>query len=226
LVRLATYNIHGCVGRDGRFAPDRVHRVLDEVDADVVALQEVESRNGGGDMLDWLAAESGYRAITGATHQRRYGHYGNALLTRFPILWSSHVDLSWPGREPRGAIAADLDCTGGVLRVVGTHLGLRPAERREQVSRILPLFTENQGDREVLAGDLNEWFLWGRPLRHLRRYFDHCPSPPTFPSMRPVFALDRIYASPRSMLKELSVHQSALARVASDHLPVVATLEL
>ena len=226
MIRLASYNIHGAVGRDGQFAPARIRDVLNELDADIVALQEVESRGTGIDMLDWLAEKTDYHSVAGPTHMRRYGHFGNALIAKCPIHDVQHLDLSWSRREPRGAIAADLDCGGKSLRVVATHLGLRPAERRDQILRILPLFTEHKGDREVLAGDLNEWFLWGRPLRRLHRYFSPTPAPPTFPARLPVFALDRIYASPRKMLKELFVHDTPLARVASDHLPVIATLDL
>jgi endonuclease/exonuclease/phosphatase family metal-dependent hydrolase len=136
------------------------------------------------------------------------------------------VDLSWRRREPRGAIAADLDCGGRALRVVATHLGLRPAERREQVERLLRLFTWTHDDRAVLMGDLNEWFLWGRPLRHLHRYFDATRAIATFPARRPMLALDRVWAHPGHILRNLEAHRSALARVASDHLPLIATLEL
>ena len=135
-------------------------------------------------------------------------------------------DLSWRGREPRGAIAADLVVGTSPLRVVATHLGLRPAERRDQVQRLIKLFTDVPRERAVLLGDLNEWFLWGRPLRRLQRYFKHTPHVATFPSRAPFLALDRVWAHPRSILKRISVHATPLARVASDHLPLVATLEV
>jgi endonuclease/exonuclease/phosphatase family metal-dependent hydrolase len=134
--------------------------------------------------------------------------------------------LSFGRREPRGAIAADLDCGGKPLRVVATHLGLRPAERREQVKALLPLFRERPQDKAVLVGDLNEWFLWGRPLRWLHKHFARTPALPTFPARRPFLSLDRLWAHPGHILTRLEVHSSALARVASDHLPLVATLEL
>ena len=75
-------------------------------------------------------------------------------------------------------------------------------------------------------GDLNEWFLWGRPLRHLHRYFDKTPALATFPAG---CRCSRSIASGRirvHILKNLAVHKSALARMASDHLPLVATLEV
>jgi endonuclease/exonuclease/phosphatase family metal-dependent hydrolase len=225
-IKLASYNVHRAIGTDRRFSPQRILDVLREIDADVIALQEVEARDGGADMLAWLARETGFNAIAGTTLLRHDGHYGNGLLTRCTIATTTLCDLSWRGREPRGAIAADLVFHGKHLHVVATHLGLRPAERREQVSKLLSLFRERPGDKAVLVGDLNEWFLWGRPLRRLHRYFKATPSPATFPSRMPVFALDRIWTHPRSMLRGIAAHATPLARVASDHLPLVATLEI
>lgn len=115
---------------------------------------------------------------------------------------------------------------GRSLRVVATHLGLRPAERREQVEKLIPLFTWREEDRAVLMEDVNEWFLWGRPLRRLHRYFDATRAVATFPLILPLLPLDRIWAHLGSMLRSLAVHDSALARMASDHLPLVATLEM
>lgn len=225
-LRLASYNVHRAIGRDRRFAPERILGVIEEISPDVIALQEVEAHDNGGDMLAWLADQTGYNAIAGTTLKRHDGHYGNGMLSRCPIQSKSLCDLSWRRREPRGAIAADVDCGGRTLRVVATHLGLRPAERREQVERILRLFSWKEDDRAVLMGDLNEWFLWGRPLRHLHRYFDETPALATFPSSRPILSLDRFWAHPGSILRKLEVHKTPLSRVASDHLPLVATLEL
>jgi endonuclease/exonuclease/phosphatase family metal-dependent hydrolase len=226
-MRLASYNVHRAIGRDRRADPERILGVIREMDADVVALQEVEAHDTGSDMLAWLARETGMHAVAGTTLARRDGHYGNGLLSRFDIKGSELVDLSFRNREPRGAILADLDVGGDrALRVVATHLGLRPAERREQVACLVKLFTWHPQDYAVLMGDLNEWFLWGRPLKRLHRYFDETPARATFPSRLPVLALDRLWAHPGSILRGLKAHDSALARVASDHLPLVATLEM
>jgi endonuclease/exonuclease/phosphatase family metal-dependent hydrolase len=158
---------------------------------------------------------------------RHDGHYGNGLLSRFDIRATELVDLSFRHREPRGAILADLEVGADrALRVVATHLGLRPAERREQVEALVKLFTWHPQDYAVLMGDLNEWFLWGRPLKRLHRYFDATPARATFPSRLPILALDRLWAHPGSILRSLRAHTSPLAREASDHLPLVATLEL
>lgn len=224
-MKLATYNIHRCVGRDGRRDADRICAVLRECNADVVALQEVESLRGGGlDQLQHIAVETGMQALAGPTILNPAAHYGNALLTRFDILATRHVDLSVAGREPRGALDVDLSHDGGTVHVVATHCGLRPEERRTQIKQLLELFHSDTASVAVLMGDLNEWFLWGRPLRWLHAHFAETPAPATFPARCPVFALDRIWVSPRVALQSVSVHASRLARVASDHLPLCAIL--
>jgi endonuclease/exonuclease/phosphatase family metal-dependent hydrolase len=225
-LRLASYNVHRAIGHDRQCDPARILGVLREIDADIVALQEVEAHDTGGDMLQWLAAETGFHAVAGPTLVRNDGHFGNGLLTRCPVREKRLVDLSFGRREPRGAIAADLDCGGTHLRVVATHLGLRPAERREQVKALLPLFRDRPQDKAVLVGDLNEWFLWGRPLRWLHKHFAKTPALRTFPARSPFLSLDRVWAHPGHILTRLEVHRSPLARTASDHLPLVATLDL
>jgi endonuclease/exonuclease/phosphatase family metal-dependent hydrolase len=223
-LRIASYNIHCGVGIDGRFSENRILDVLREIDADVIALQEVESRASGIDMLAWLSRETGYHAIAGSTLVTADGSYGNGLLARCSVTRTRLLDLSFRRREPRGAISADLHCDGEGIRIVATHLGLRPAERREQVDQLLKLFRESPDDRAALMGDLNEWFLWGRPLRKLHSYFRETPALSTFPAMLPVFALDRMWTHPGQILADLRVHDTRTARRASDHLPLVGEL--
>ena len=200
---LATYNIHACLGAEGRFRPERTVQVLQELDTDVIALQEVEHHTiEDRDLLDYLAVKSGLTAVAGPTLLRDTRHYGNALLTRLPILRAKQIDLSLPRREPRGAIEVLLDWHGQRMQVVATHLGLRPGERRRQVRRLLDLFDTCPSDISVLLGDLNEWLLWGRPLRWLRRHFSPAPHPRTYPARLPLFALDRIWVHPRAALTQ------------------------
>jgi endonuclease/exonuclease/phosphatase family metal-dependent hydrolase len=223
---VATYNVHRCVGRDGRCDPERTLAVLRELDADAVALQELQWRpDDAMHLLQQLALKLGYAALAGPTLLRAEGHYGNAVLTRLPVLDTATVDLSVPGREPRGALLALLETPAGPLRLIATHLGLRPYERRLQMRRLLALPREKVA-ATVLLGDLNEWFLWGRPLRWLHARFGHAPAPASFPARRPLLALDRIWVEPRPILRELRAHASPLARVASDHVPLRAVLEL
>ncbi len=221
---VATYNVHRAVGRDGASDPHRVADVLAEIGAEVIALQEVHRGAAGRDLVQLSCDRLAAHAVSGVTMLRRDAEYGNVLLTRYPVLSVTRIDLSVPPHEPRGALDVVLDCGGWRLRVLTTHLGLRPYERRHQVRRLLTALDEGEDLPTVLMGDLNEWFLWGRPLRWLHVQFRRTPAPPTFPARLPVFALDRLWVRPRALLGRLAVHASPLARVASDHLPLVATL--
>lgn len=220
---IVTWNVHGGVGADGRYAPQRIAAVLAEMQPDIAALQEVGQRDGP-PLLDALVAASGSHAVVGWTCQR-WGHeFGNAVLSRLPIAEATRLDLRVAGCEPRGALDVVIDAPLRRLRVIATHLGLRPGERRVQVKRLLRALEQETVYPTVLTGDVNEWYLWGRPLRWLHAHFGTTPAPATFPARKPFFALDRLWTEPAAMLAALSVHRSPLARVASDHLPLVARL--
>jgi endonuclease/exonuclease/phosphatase family metal-dependent hydrolase len=225
-VTVASYNIHLGIGTDGSFEPARIAAVIRELEADVIALQEVGLGSPGFNMLQYLRDACGMDAIAGPTLVAKHGDYGNAVLTRFRTTKVRRLDLTVPHREPRGALDIELDCHGRPLRMLATHLGLRPGERRSQIKKLLTHIRETSALPVILIGDLNEWFLWGRPVRWLRQHFNRTPSPATFPSSRPLFALDRVWVQPLSRLKSVAVHLSARARVASDHLPLKAVLDL
>jgi endonuclease/exonuclease/phosphatase family metal-dependent hydrolase len=222
---VATYNIHSAIGTDRRFDPERIARVLLDIGADVIALQEVPlGGSGNADVLKVLQEATGFHAVEGPTEDTPQRRYGNAVLSRYPVQATRSIDLSFGSREARGALDADLDCHGQPLRVVATHLGLRPAERRDQIRRLLQAFDTDRMP-VILMGDVNEWFVWGRPLRWLVSHFEAAPAPRTFPARWPLFSLDRIWISPRRRLLQVQVHASPLARVASDHLPLVAHID-
>lgn len=156
-----SYNIHRCIGRDGRNDPERVARVIEELDPDVVGLQEVESRFGGTlDMhqLNYLAEETGFLAVAGSTVLREDSHYGNALLTPHGVREVRTHDVSVPGREPRGVLDVDLDVHGRRLRVLVTHLGLGSRERRRQTRLLLDTVAAHPDEPVVILSDFNEWF--------------------------------------------------------------------
>jgi endonuclease/exonuclease/phosphatase family metal-dependent hydrolase len=218
---VGTWNIHRCVGRDGREDPDRVACVIGQLDTCAIALQEVDGgAQGGGDQLPMLAEATGLEPIEGPTLRNDRGAYGNALLTSLPIRDVRRLDLSVAGYEPRGALDVTLEACSGRLRVVATHLGLARSERRIQVTRLLTALEGHDGSPLLLLGDLNEWAPRTGTLRLLRTRFERLPARATFPSRRPVLALDRIGASPATLLQAIEVHRSAEARVASDHLPL------
>lgn len=226
-MRVATYNIHRAIGADGRQDVTRIARVLREIDADVVALQEVAfPLERSGHLLEHLGRDLRAQVIEGVTMSDERGHYGNAILTRMPVSTVDRLDISVPRREPRGAIEIAMRVADLNVRLVATHLGLRPGERRSQIKSLLPRFEHRGADVKILLGDLNEWFLWGRPVRWLRRVFGETPAPRTFPAKSPWFALDRLWVSPRAAIAQLRTHSSPTARTASDHLPLVADLDL
>lgn len=228
LLKVGSYNVHRCVGADRRCDAERVARVIDELDVDVLALQEVDCgyHREGDDQIATLADQLGMHAVAGPTMQRSSGSYGNALLSRLPTAAVRHVNLSVAGREPRGAIDADLEIGGRAVRVLVAHLGLRRFERILQVEEILrSIRTTGQGKLTIVAGDLNEWRRNDRSLQPLHVRFGRSWLR-TFPARAPLFAFDRILVEPRGALQSFTVHDSPLARVASDHLPVRAVVEL
>lgn len=227
-LRVGSYNVHGCRGTDRRADAERVARVIAGMGCDTVGLQEVNSRTGTGAgplQLDALAQATGMTAIPGLTIIHHDGHYGNALLTRRKVLHVRRHDLSWRRREPRGALDVEIDVDGVPVRVMVTHLGLRPVERRFQVKQMLRLLHDIPKEQPVVVlGDINEWLPLSRPLRWLHGILGHSPGERSFPVWLPVFALDRVWVRPRSALLTFGVYRSALARVASDHYPVRAVV--
>jgi endonuclease/exonuclease/phosphatase family metal-dependent hydrolase len=232
-LRIATYNVHACVGRDGRHDPDRVAAVIGELNADVVALQEftypasvaLETREPV-----VLTTLDRYTCALGPTRNRTKKTvtecFGNALLTRHRIVEVHRIDLSMERREPRGALAATIDVGGTELHVLATHLGLRIHERRFQVRQIVEYLEAVRDTFVIVLGDFNDW-LPGRSAAHvLDHRLGRPPRPATFPVAWPIVALDRIWVHPRRALRRMSVHASPAARLASDHLPVLAEIDV
>lgn len=225
----ASYNIHGFIGVDGVHDPERIARVILELEADPVGLQEVDGQDladEAADPVDQIARATGMRPIRGPTVLREAGHYGNVLLTRRPVPDINLIDLSVEGREPRGAIDVMMDLDGVSVRVIVTHLGLSAFERLTQARLLLDALDGAGNCPKVVLGDINEWLPFGRAMRALRRSLGKSRPHRTFPSRFPLLPLDRIWASPTDAIVSAHAHRTPLARVASDHLPVVATIAL
>ncbi|HWP60169.1 MAG TPA: endonuclease/exonuclease/phosphatase family protein [Candidatus Acidoferrales bacterium] len=223
----ASYNIHQCVGVDRKRDPRRVARVIEELKADIIGLQEVDYRPLGDRksyQLNYLAEVTGLNAIAGPTIQRPAAEFGNALLTRHRIIKLCLHDISVPRRQPRGAIDALIDVHGQPVRVLVTHFGLSGRERRRQVLQIMKLVENEAAPLTLLLGDLNEWWPPRFSVRNLNARLGRASAPRTFPSRFPLFALDRIWVSPHEALVETKVIKTPLARIASDHLPLRATI--
>lgn len=227
-LRIASWNIHSCVGIDARFAPDRIAQVINDLDVDAIGLQEVGWHHRGEMGLDqfaYLAEQTGMQALAGPTKHHRAAHYGNALLTRLPVKAVDPINLSEPMREPRGALAACLELVPGVeVRVMVAHFGLDPWERNAQVARILAYLDGAPTLPTIFMGDLNEWLPSARCLRRLSARLPDCAAPRSFHAKLPTLRLDRIFVSRDLHLADYAAIRTRQTRLASDHLPVRALI--
>ena len=227
---VASYNVHRCIGMDKRFDPGRVAAVIEELDADIVALQEADRRFGhraGLLELGEVERRTGLTLVHASPVAGGHGWRGNALLVRGGTIHTVRR-LALPGAEPRGALIVDLTLPGGRLRVAAAHLGLLRRHRAQQARAILAALAEGEAMPSLLLGDLNEWRSGiHSSLAVLQPFFGPFGPPrPSFPSRLPFMALDRILGHPRGLVMRRQVHDSALARIASDHLPIRARIDL
>ena len=233
LVRIATYNVHKCRGLDYRTRVDRVAEVLRATGAQVVAVQEVlgQGRQDAG-QAEELGARLGMGWVMASARHHRGRLYGNVVMSDLPIVGHAQYDLSWHTREPRCCLRADIQLGRMVMHVYNVHLGTALAERQYQAGR-LATFVHDRRTRgpKLVLGDFNEWTL-GITTKLLRKHFQSVDAPApsrrikTFPGFLPVFPLDHIYFDPALKLKKSMMHRTPAARMASDHLPMVAEFEM
>ncbi|WP_119460067.1 endonuclease/exonuclease/phosphatase family protein [Rhodospirillaceae bacterium SYSU D60014] len=227
---IASYNVHKCVGLDKRFDPERIATVIGEIDADIIALQEADRRFGDrAGLLDLarLERDCGLLPVPVTGRSNGHGWHGNLLLFRDGTVRDVH-QIRLPGVEPRGALVVDLDLDAGPLRIVAAHLGLLRRSRAQQAEAILAAVEADGAMPTLLLGDLNEWRLGSRSsLQSLNPAFGPLTAGlPSFPSRFPLFALDRILGNPHNLVSAIEVHDTPLARIASDHLPIKAWIDL
>ncbi len=227
MIKVASYNIRKSVGLDRQRRPGRILDVINEINADIIALQEVDRRIGTRQTTlprAMIAAETDLKIIDIATRPDSIGWHGNALLVRKDIDVLSLRRHDIPVLEPRGAISADLVVRGARLRVVGMHLGLLNRFRKQQIRALgQQILNLDRPMATLIMGDLNEW----RPKGSLSEFgpdFTVTTPGPSFHSARPVAALDRIILHKDLELLDGKVHASSLARIASDHLPIWADI--
>src|SRR5437762_11613742 len=244
-ITLASYDMHKAIGLDGRRDPHRVLKVLQEIDADIVALQEADKRIGGrGSTVphELIDSHGLYNPVHfGVRHRRVFdkarkhtdrllkvntrniGWHGNAILVKRHVGVLDCAALELPTLEPRGAVMAELLIGEKPLRVVGMHLDLSGLWRKRQMRSILDAIARRPNKMPtVLMGDTNEWRTEAGCLREIEPEFHLAPTGPSFHARHPVAALDRIIVHKDLSIEAAGVHTSAAARRASDHLPIWA----
>jgi endonuclease/exonuclease/phosphatase family metal-dependent hydrolase len=238
-MRLVSWNIHGAVGRDGRRDLDRVARVLQAARCDVAALQEVGDRDrapSAGDRSHQVADHAahlgkllGWYVAYGPTLVLSGRPYGNAVLSRHPVLRVKNYDLSVRGREPRGCLRADLHVEGSALHVFNLHLGLSGGERRRQAGMLLSADLLRDAALTapmIVCGDFNMWSPVPGPISRLLRQTLRDAARlsgvrrATWPARLPLLRLDRAYVDAGIEVLGCGVVDDADARDASDHLPL------
>jgi endonuclease/exonuclease/phosphatase family metal-dependent hydrolase len=226
---LFCWNIHSCVGRDGKCNPDRVRHALASVDFDVFCLQEVGWQSHRGtrdfDQFKHLADEirgHQYQSLT----KTRGAHFGNFIISRYPLEATETVKLGRRWGVPRCMQVADMVLPKNRITVMNTHLGLDPLERLRQMNRIAGFVREAESNRpRVLCGDFNT-LRNGVAIKDLGQLFAYRSSSRTFPARRPALQLDRIFADGLGRCLEEGIMREARFREASDHLPVYARFEI
>lgn len=242
MARLLTYNVHRCVGTDRRLDVARVAAVIAEYEPDIVCLQELDvgrARTGHVDQAAAIARELSMTFRFNAAMRIEAEEYGDAILTPHPERLIKAGPLPTirgvPGLEPRGAVWAEIEIGGHALNVVTTHLGLVPREQRLQAAALVSKEWLGHPDATgptLLAGDFNATSIT-RPYQTLVRKFADSqrvlgqkPTLKTFPSAFPAIRIDHVFVSPHIRVTGVSVPFSPLARVASDHLPLILDFEI
>ena len=232
-VRIATYNIHRCRGMDRRVVPQRIVEVLREIDADVIALQEVIGAGPvGAGQAEEIGAGLGMGWVMNCVRTLRQHQFGNVVLSRYPIVHHSSYDLSWRTCEARNCQRADLDINGRVLHVYNVHLGTAVLERRYQAGRLAAFVHDRRvTGPKIILGDFNEW-MKGLATKTLSSLFEsvdisqHLKRRRTYPGLFPVVHLDHIYYDGKVDVVSVEMPRTRQSLMASDHLPLVANLRI
>ena len=232
-LRVATYNIHRCRGLDGRTRPQRIAAVLRTIDADVVALQEVVGAGPrGGGHAEELGAMLGMGWVMAPARELRGHQFGNAVLSRFPIMHHVEHDLSWKTCEPRRMQRVDIAVHGSTLHLYNVHLGTAILERRHQAQRLASMVSDRHvAGPKLVVGDFNEWMrgLATKMLSERLNTVDlrnHLQRRRTYPGLFPILHLDHIYYAGRVEIVGIELPRTRLSLVASDHLPLVADVRI
>lgn len=223
---------------DRRVDPVRIASVLRDLSADVIALQEVIADEDGSPEANqpaFIASQLGSCTVHFGEARKHLGApYGNAVLSRLPVVATQTYDLTRAGRERRGCLRTDVECGGEVLHLFNVHLGTSFFERRHQGRRLISTDVLGSTDLKhptIVVGDFNEWTR-GLASRLMSRHYRsvesrlHLKRRNTYPGILPLFHLDHFYFDNRLELLSAELVRSRLALKASDHLPIVAEFKV
>ncbi|WP_370931451.1 endonuclease/exonuclease/phosphatase family protein [Bartonella sp. DGB1] len=227
--KIASYNIHKCIGIDKKFDPYRIIKVIAEINPDIICLQEADKRFGNKKgLLDlkYLEQITGLKTAPIITKKpNSHGWHGNLLLfRRFKLAYLQQITL--PKIEPRGALITELQINNKNLLVISAHLGLLKKTRIKQIKYLMEILAKYPSRPVILLGDFNEWRRTSNSsLNYLNHLFNITQKNiPTFPANFPILPLDKIFANPTQIISQIKAHDTILARKASDHLPITAIL--
>lgn len=236
-LRVLTYNVHSCRGTDRKLDIARIAAVIGSCNADIIALQELDvgrRRTGGFDQAHEIASLLEMQAHFHPAMHVEEEKYGDAILTALPSTLIKADALPSIG-EPRGALWLEIIVDGRPVHVFNTHLGLRRRERLIQIEALLgPEWLGNSRCRDlprVLMGDFNA-VPSSRAYKTIAANMRDADQPtsgrrlPTFPSRFPLLRLDHIFISKELSSVDVAVQKTPLSKLASDHLPLTASLTL
>jgi endonuclease/exonuclease/phosphatase family metal-dependent hydrolase len=230
-LRIATYNIHRGRGLDRRTNPERIADVLRPLEADIIAMQEVVGPGkASAGHAEIIGAALGMGWIMAPVRELRGHQFGNMILSRFPMWNHAQHDLSWQTCEPRGAQRVSVDVGPGTLQVYNAHLGTALLERRYQAERLGQWVHDKRvATPKILLGDFNEWSralatdILAQRLESID-LFPFLKRRRTYPGFFPLLHLDHIYYEGNITVRDVSLPKTRLAKLASDHLPLIADI--
>lgn len=225
--RILSYNVHGGRGMDRKQDYKRIHSLLLSHSIDIALLQEFDTRpslrDTEQDIRD-ICGEKYSHFFAGKAIEGKYGWYGNAILSQFPIIEKNLIDVSHPKREPRNIMEAFIETPQGLVHILNTHKGLNKKERRFQLEKLHKLLVSDSSIPLIVAGDINEWQSSSLALKDLNTTLHPVPVQATYPTFLPIFHLDRVWCRPDSLVKKAFVLKDRYTRVFSDHFPVLVEI--
>ncbi|MES3039124.1 MAG: endonuclease/exonuclease/phosphatase family protein [Bdellovibrionota bacterium] len=228
-IKVVTYNIHGGKGTDRERDYSRIGLFLKNQNVDIALIQEMNVREPSGlsarEILD-IKSDHFSEFIPAPTVSHDDGWYGNAILSRYPVTKTTIIDISKIGREPRNILEVFIDTPKGPLHVINTHKGLSPSERSVQMRMLNELLTKKSEVPLIVGGDINQWHAYSGDLKKLNEALNPLKTGPTFPTIMPVFHLDRMWCRPSNLVQSIKVLKTRETKYYSDHYPLIAELNL